>query len=285
MNIKKEVFWYTLKKPHITPLHTNLTTEVLIIGGGMGGLMAAHAWAARGKKVILIEKDFCGSGASGKSSGFISPDAEIELFNYIHLFGADAAKAWWNFGQRGVEAIRAAITTYNLECDYQEQDSLYIASNRDTVNRIKQEHQARQQLSYPSNFYDENTIVTIVNGEQFYAGVSYGQCFSITSYLFCQHFKEILQQNPAIEIYEATAAQQINNHTITTSTGHTITADYIIIAADYALDTLGYAVNSVYHAQTFLSVSKPLSDKALSALFLKNYTWLGIQNWCLIIFV
>ncbi len=52
----------------LTCLRSAISTQVLVVGGGMAGLVAAYSFAQRGKKVTVIEKNYCGGGASGKSS-------------------------------------------------------------------------------------------------------------------------------------------------------------------------------------------------------------------------
>ena len=64
-----EVFWY-LNESAIKPLTHDIKTDVVIIGGGMAGLSAAQKFLEKNVKVVLIEKNYCGSGATGKSSGF-----------------------------------------------------------------------------------------------------------------------------------------------------------------------------------------------------------------------
>ena len=73
---------------------------------------------------MVIEKDFCGSGASGKTSGFITPDSEIELSSLLDTYGPEKAKHIWEFVISGVESIRKNIERHGISCDYQKQDSL-----------------------------------------------------------------------------------------------------------------------------------------------------------------
>ena len=70
MNHKNEVYWYTLKKPNIKKLTSDLSADIAIIGGGMAGLTCAQSLSGRGYRIVLLEKDFCGSGASGKRNRF-----------------------------------------------------------------------------------------------------------------------------------------------------------------------------------------------------------------------
>src|SRR5438045_2224848 len=89
-----QTFWY-LKKPDTLPLLSNKETEVVVIGGGMAGLTTAQAFAKKGKKVMLLEAFYCGAGASGKSSGFIEPNCEISLSEFIYRYGTEGGKIIW----------------------------------------------------------------------------------------------------------------------------------------------------------------------------------------------
>jgi len=83
-----QVFWYLNGGvTGVTPLMHDIACDVVVVGGGMAGLTAAQAFCAKGLSVVLIEKNYCGAGASGKSSGFITPDSELSLFELARIFG------------------------------------------------------------------------------------------------------------------------------------------------------------------------------------------------------
>ena len=84
--MSNQVYWYNKKEIEYLPiLNDHKKAEVVVVGGGMAGLSVAQRLIREGKQVSLIEKDFCGSGASGKTSGFITPDSEIELSSLIDI--------------------------------------------------------------------------------------------------------------------------------------------------------------------------------------------------------
>jgi len=74
-NISGSVYWHSLQDPGPPRvLSDEIKTSVAIVGGGMAGLSCAQKLHEAGCPVVLIERDFCGAGASGKTSGFITPD-------------------------------------------------------------------------------------------------------------------------------------------------------------------------------------------------------------------
>src|SRR5205814_135778 len=102
-------FWY-LQRPDTLSLNADKETEVVVLGGGMAGLTAAHAFAKKGKKVILLEAHYCGAGASGKSSGFIEPNGEISLSEFVYRYGSEGGKTIWDaIENKGLEHIRSNI--------------------------------------------------------------------------------------------------------------------------------------------------------------------------------
>jgi D-amino-acid dehydrogenase len=53
--------------------------DVLVIGGGIVGVCSAHYLAARGKSVVLLERDDIASGSSAGNAGFVCPSHSIPM--------------------------------------------------------------------------------------------------------------------------------------------------------------------------------------------------------------
>ena len=59
----------------INQLDSNLNTDICIIGGGFTGLWTALKIKKKSPRtdIVIIEKDLCGSGASGRNGGCMIP--------------------------------------------------------------------------------------------------------------------------------------------------------------------------------------------------------------------
>ncbi len=264
--MKTDVFWQKQKEPSVgTALAQDLVCDVAIVGGGMAGLMCAQQLHEAGVHAVILEKDFCGAGASGKTSGFITPDSEIELSSLVENYGPTEAKRIWEFVVSGVEAIRKNIEEHSIACDYEVQDSLFVGTNKRGFEHTKEEHNAREQLSYKSTLYTKEELAIVFGAQGYFGGVRYPDTFGMNSYLYCQALRDILV-GKGVAIYEQTEVTSLGKGTLVAN-GKQITAKHIVVAADHFALQLGLLDYQLYHIQTFLGITKPLSDEAIKTIF------------------
>ncbi|MDR3550780.1 MAG: FAD-binding oxidoreductase [Candidatus Babeliales bacterium] len=258
-------FWY-LKRPDILPLKEDKKTDVVVIGGGMAGLTAAQAFAQKGKKVVLLEAFYCGAGASGKSSGFITPNGEISLSEFVYRYGIEGGKMIWDsIEKQGLEHIRNNIKQYQIDCDYVEADSLEVASSQKDLKDIIKEAENLAKFGYETNFIKKEDLPLILGSKKYYGGVTYPKSFGINAYKYCQAMKTILLAS-GVEIYEETPVLSMEEHMVTTLHA-TVKADYIIVCTDRFIPTLGKLTKEIYHVQNFLLLSETLTQDVIKKMF------------------
>ena len=262
------VYWYEQQsrasRP-IPPLASETKTDVVVVGGGVAGLACAQALSERGRKVVLLEKEVCGSGASGRSSGFITPDSEMELSSLIRSRGIERAKRLWEFVVSGVEDIHDNIQRHNIDCDFQIQDSLFLANSSRAAALVTREHEARTRFGYDSTLYDADSIRSVLGSEECCGGVRYPGTFGINAYLYCQAMRDILRGSGVV-VYEHSCVTEVGvGHVV--ANGFTVRAGAIVLCVDRLIPEFGLLSNEVYHTQTFLAVSAPLTDAQESTIF------------------
>src|SRR4051794_24466481 len=71
--------------------------DLAVIGGGLTGLSAAyHALVANpGSRVVLLESERLGHGASSRSSGMLTPGVGQDLGAQVKKYGKDAARSMY----------------------------------------------------------------------------------------------------------------------------------------------------------------------------------------------
>ena len=91
--------------------------DVCVIGGGFTGLSTAIEASKQGLKVILIEQNIIGWGASGRNGGQIWNDVSWGIENIEKNYGFTHANQLWNISQAAVELIDERIAEFGIECD------------------------------------------------------------------------------------------------------------------------------------------------------------------------
>lgn len=259
-----QVFWY-LNRPDSPCLRTSLEADVVVIGGGMSGLTAAQAFAKKNKNVVLLEAFYCGAGASGKSSGLITPNSELSLTDFITRYGNDGGRNIWSAIEDGVEHIRSTIKEHKIECDYIEEDALFVANSEKTVKYLREEDDNQKKLFNTSGFLTQAETRALIGSDGYYAGILYKNNFGISSYKYCQALKHILVKQ-GVRIFEETPVLECGNHMVKTLHA-TVKAKHIIICTDRFAHHLGKLENEIYHGQNFLLMSQPLTDDEIRYIF------------------
>src|SRR5690242_14433944 len=94
--MNERIHWSARRPPSLPrPLRGAIEADAVVVGGGVAGLTCSRQLKAAGARVVLLEREFCGAGASGRSSGFVTPAAEIDLASLVGSRGTDEARRLW----------------------------------------------------------------------------------------------------------------------------------------------------------------------------------------------
>ena len=154
MNLEndKNCAWITDldKRNNISSLENNEETDWLIIGAGYTGLSASRKLGQLypNKKIILVDAQLAGEGASGRNSGYLVDTTLNDGFTSNKEF--ENYKKKKDIYELGIGAIKQFIKEYQVNCDWNEAGK-YFASSKiedkkilinfsDTLNKLGFEH-------------------------------------------------------------------------------------------------------------------------------------------------
>jgi gamma-glutamylputrescine oxidase len=251
---------------HCPPLTKDIKCDVLIVGGGFSGVSAAAEFLKKGLSVVLVEKNIIGGSSSGRSAGMLTPDSELELHQLVRRYGAKAAGEIWEAPCRGIGRIVETIQKYEIQAGLLRQDSLFLGLGKGGADAVDEERECRESVGFTDQrIYNEHQLKGILGAQDYTAGIRYGGTYGINPLATLQGFKNLLVEN-GMQVYESTEMERLEDHTAYTHAG-SVTADSIIIAVDKMSPSISPLADEAFHAQTFLSVTEPLTDRELRILF------------------
>ena len=92
-------------KTSSSTLNEEHSCDLCVIGGGFTGLSTAIESAKKGLKVILLEQNIIGWGASGRNGGQIWNDVAWGIDVIEKKYGESLAMRMWNISQSAVDLI------------------------------------------------------------------------------------------------------------------------------------------------------------------------------------
>jgi glycine/D-amino acid oxidase-like deaminating enzyme len=100
------------------PLIGDSRADVAIVGGGLTGLSTALALRRAGIDVVVLEREFCGFGASGRNAGHLTPTIGKDLPTLLMLYGRERTAAIVRFADHCVHRTEELIAELGIGCDY-----------------------------------------------------------------------------------------------------------------------------------------------------------------------
>jgi len=112
---------YYLATAHAQPtravLRGEVTADVCVIGGGVAGCSTALHLAQRGYKVVVLEAEHVGHGASGRSGGQLIPGYSSGQGPIVSQLGKEGARALWDISVAAVQLTLQLIAKHHIDCD------------------------------------------------------------------------------------------------------------------------------------------------------------------------
>ncbi|MDN3520469.1 NAD(P)/FAD-dependent oxidoreductase [Halomonas ramblicola] len=115
--------------------------DVAIIGGGLTGLSAALALAAKGASVTLLEQGEVGSSASGRNGGMCTPGLAISFSQGVAQFGPERAARYLKAYNDAIDTVERLVNEEGIDCDFKRVGKLNLAYKPSHYERLARNHE------------------------------------------------------------------------------------------------------------------------------------------------
>ena len=99
-------------------LQGSVHADVCVVGAGIAGTSAALHLAERGYRVVQLEADVLGHGASGRNGGQALVGLATSQDTLATLMGAGPARAAWDLTVEGLQLLHGLCERHHIDCDW-----------------------------------------------------------------------------------------------------------------------------------------------------------------------
>ena len=149
------------------------TADLVVVGGGYTGLWTAllAKEADPSRDVVLLEQRTTGHAASGRNGGFCAQSLTHGYQNGKTKFPKEIATIE-RLGRENMDAIEATIQRYNIECDWEWNGEIRVATEPWQVEGMEQEAAERNAIGDKVEFLSKEEIQARVHSP-IYEGALY----------------------------------------------------------------------------------------------------------------
>ena len=232
---------YLWKKDRTPPSYPTLSgdasTDVLVIGGGIAGVLCARKLRESGVDCLLVEASTIGSGTTKGTTAVLSAQHDTLYTDLVKDFGTAKAKQYLDANLRAVNEFRALAE--NIPCDFTEKPS-YMYSTAD-AKKLEQEAQTVQNLGFPAKFIYQTPLPFPIAGAVVYPGMAE---FHPLKFLY--------GAAEGLNIFEHTLVRRVDGTAAYTESGR-IRARKIIVASHFPIfNKRGLYFMKLYQQRSFV---------------------------------
>lgn len=136
-------------------LDTDAETDVLIIGGGIAGITTAYCLGRSGRKVILLEDGYLGSGETGRTTAQITYALDDRYYDLESMFGKEKAKIAGESHRSAIDFINRIVRLENIQCHFKRVDGFLFLDPTDKEENLEKEFKALNEAGFPVEMLDD----------------------------------------------------------------------------------------------------------------------------------
>jgi glycine/D-amino acid oxidase-like deaminating enzyme len=255
--------------------------DVAVVGGGFTGLGAARQLAKAGAKVVVLEAETVGWGASGRNGGHLNNGLAHSYLAAKAELGKERAIALYKALDDSIDTIEALIEEESINCSFRRTGKLKLASKPQHFQAIARNFEAVHAEVDP-----DTALLSADDLKQEIAAPFHGAMLSKKSAMvhmgrYVVGLAEAAKRHGAT-IFESAAVtghrQADRRHHLKTGRG-SVTADAVLVATGaYTPSTFGYFRRRIIAVGSFIIATRPLIEAEIAATMPGNRTCVTSKN-------
>ncbi|MFM8156408.1 MAG: NAD(P)/FAD-dependent oxidoreductase [Actinomycetes bacterium] len=263
---------------HRAPLDGDTQCDVAIVGAGYTGLWTAYYLMKSdpGLRVVILEKEFAGFGASGRNGGWLSGEMGWSREHYAERTGRqsviDLQSAMW----ATVDEVIDVCQREGIDADIVKGGSLHVATTPSQASRVRHhvEEEARWGVASPDLVYlDKSETAARIDIADIHCASFTPHAARIQPAKLVQGLARVVEELGA-RICERTTVTEISPHRVVTDQG-VVNAEYIIRATEgFTAGIKGYR-REWLPMNSAMIATEPLSSEQWAQIGWAGYETLG----------
>lgn len=274
MNLKSGYPYFLIKHglyQEFNILQNDLTTDVVVLGGGISGALMAHQLVKEGIECCVIDKRKIALGSTSASTSLLQYEIDVPLYQLSEKIGKENAVEAYRLCSESIDMLYKIAGDIGFD-NFKYCHSVYFSHTSRKNTYLKKEFEARKDAGFEVDYFFEEEIQQRYNLKSKEAIFS-DKAAIIDAYLYTQ-LLHTYNQNHNCRVFENTHIVKITESDfgveLITENNLRIKANKIIYATGYEV-TEQISKSLVKLKSTFALVTERIEN--LPGFFKDNLFW------------
>ena len=254
-------------------LDGDVTADVAIVGAGFTGLWTAYYLqrADPTLRIVLLEKEIAGFGASGRNGGWCSDLFPASWDKIARRHGRAAALAMKAAMRGSVDEVGAVVSAEGIDCGWALGGTIAFARSQVQLERAAAEVEHAHSWG---DTEDDLRLLSAADSSEIAAadgvlGSTFTpHCATIDPGALVRSLADLVVSR-GVQLYEATPVTEIRPHRVVTEHG-TVSADVVVRATEGYTSALPGARRELAPIYSLIVATEPLDEATLTAVGLRD---------------
>lgn len=255
--------------------------DVAVIGGGFTGLGAARQLAKAGARVVVLEGQRVGWGASGRNGGHLNNGLAHSYLSAKAELGKERAIALYKALDASIDTLESLIAEEGIDCNFRRAGKLKMASKPQHFESLAKNFEAVHAEVDPDTALLSVDDLKAEIGSPFYGAMLSKKSAMMHMGRYVAGLAQAASRHGAVIFENAAVTKHTQNgktHTLETARGK-VTADNVLVATGaYTPSGFGYFRRRIIAVGSFIIATRPLTDAEIKASVPGNRTYVNTMN-------
>ena len=252
---------------NVKTINKNLNTDWLIVGAGFTGLSAARKLGELFplKKIIIVDAQLAGEGASGRNSGYLVDTTLNDGFTSNKELESYKKKA--DIYDLGISTVKNFIKQYQVDCDWNECGKFFASSKREDIKILNNFSNTLEKLGYDHDILNNDQLTNRLGTNFYNVGLYTKGGILLHPGKLVRAMVDTLPKN--VDLYENSSLlewSRAKDFINCKFKNNSIKTKKIIFATNGFLRSLGIKKNYNFPITLTASMTRPLTDEEFETL-------------------
>src|SRR3989454_9545247 len=165
-------YWLTTVEMPSPPAGTlPESADVAIIGAGFTGLSAALALAKRGAKVVVLEAETIGWGASSRNGGMVLTGLKLGVNELISKYGRELTRRMYAASLETIDCVERITKEEDIDCDFARSGHLEVACKQSHFDDYAPQAEViDREFNHQLRIVPRNQLRSEIGSDAYYGG-------------------------------------------------------------------------------------------------------------------